>query len=158
MTALFFDAHKRAQVEREQQQLPLSYFEGTLPVPQGWDQPSRAYLALGETHATERDETARRRWPVTTLPGTHLHLSAGRQRAKELTRGAKLTAPPHNMVRQEQPSEVAIPPPAATMSGSRFPSTGPSSWATTALRPRHVALREPRHLPLKVTSGAFHAC
>lgn len=74
VAALFPDAQTRARVEREQQQLPLSYFEGTPPVPQGWDQPSRAYLAFGETYATERDEAARRRWPVTTLPGTHLHL------------------------------------------------------------------------------------
>ncbi len=74
VAALFPDAHTRARVEREQQQLPLPYFEGTLPVPQGWDQPSRAYLAFGESYATERDEAARRRWPVTTLEGTHLHL------------------------------------------------------------------------------------
>ena len=64
----------RARVEREQQQLPLSYFEGALPVPQGWDRRRGAYLALGETYATERDDAVRRRWPVTTLPGTHLHL------------------------------------------------------------------------------------
>lgn len=71
---LFPDAQTRARVEREQQQLPLSYFEGMLPVPQGWDQRRGAYLAFGETYATEREEAARRRWPVTTLPGTHLHL------------------------------------------------------------------------------------
>ncbi len=35
---LFPDAQTRARVEREQQQLPLSYFEDTLPIPQGWDQ------------------------------------------------------------------------------------------------------------------------
>jgi len=71
---LFPDAQTRARVEREQQQLPLSYFEGALPVPQGWDQRRGAYLAFGETYATERDDAVRRRWPVTTLPGTHLHL------------------------------------------------------------------------------------
>jgi hypothetical protein len=71
---LFPDAQTRARVEREQQQLPLSYFEGALPVPQGWDQRCGAYLAFGETYATERDDAVRRRWPVTTLPGTHLHL------------------------------------------------------------------------------------
>ena len=74
VAALLPDAQTRARVEREQQQLPLSYFEGTLPVPQGWDQRRGAYLAFGDTYAAERDEAARRRWPVTTLPGTHLHL------------------------------------------------------------------------------------
>jgi len=71
---LFPDAQARTRVEREQQRLPLSYFEGTLPVPRGWDQRRGAFLAFGETYAAERAEAARRRWPVTTLPGTHLHL------------------------------------------------------------------------------------
>jgi len=74
VAALFPDAQTRTQVEREQQQLPLSYFEGSLPVPPGWDRPPRAYLAFGETYATERDDAARRGWPVTTLDGTHLQL------------------------------------------------------------------------------------
>ena len=31
-------------------------------------------MAFGETYAVQRDEAARRRWPVATLQGTHLHL------------------------------------------------------------------------------------
>jgi len=72
---LFPDAEMRAQVEMEQQQLPLSYFEGTLPVPHGWDDIPGAYLAFGDTYATERDQAARRRWPVSTMSAAHhLHM------------------------------------------------------------------------------------
>ena len=71
---LFPDAHTRARVEVEQQQLPLSYFESTLPIPQGWDDIPGAYLAFGDTYATERDQAVRRRWPVSTLSGGHLHM------------------------------------------------------------------------------------
>ena len=71
---LFPDAQTRARVEIEQPQLPLSYFESTLPIPQGWDDIPGAYLAFGDTYATERDQAARRRWPVSTLSGGHLHM------------------------------------------------------------------------------------
>jgi len=71
---LFPDAQTRARVEIEQQQLPLSYFESTLPIPQGWDDIPGAYLAFGDTYATERDQAAQRRWPVSTLSGGHLHM------------------------------------------------------------------------------------
>ncbi|MDQ6739263.1 MAG: hypothetical protein M3021_02545, partial [Actinomycetota bacterium] len=36
VASLFPDAVTRARVEREQQRPPLSYFEGSLPVPEGW--------------------------------------------------------------------------------------------------------------------------
>ncbi len=71
---LFPDAQTRARVEIEQQQLPLSYFESTLPIPQGWDDIPGAYLAFGDTYATERDQATQRRWPVSTLSGGHLHM------------------------------------------------------------------------------------
>lgn len=87
VAALFPDVGTRARVEREQHRLPLSYFEGSLPVPEGWDDRVKgAYLAFGETYGRERDEAERRGWPVSTLPGKHLHLlSAPDQVATELT-------------------------------------------------------------------------
>ena len=71
---LFPDAQTQARVEAEQHRLPLSYFEATLPVLEGWDRIPGAYLAFGDTYATERDQAAQRRWPVRTLPGGHLHM------------------------------------------------------------------------------------
>lgn len=71
---LFPDAQTRARVEIEQQQLPLSYFESTLTIPQGWDDIPGAYLAFGDTYASERDQAVQRRWPVSTLSGGHLQI------------------------------------------------------------------------------------
>lgn len=71
---LFPDAPTRARVEVEQQRLPLSYFESALSIPQGWDDIPGAYLAFGDTYATERDQAAQRQWSVSTLSGGHLHM------------------------------------------------------------------------------------
>lgn len=74
VAALFPDDETRRRIEREQARLPLTYFEDQLPVPEGWDDQPAAYLAFGNTYGPERDEAERRQWPVTTLPGGHLHL------------------------------------------------------------------------------------
>lgn len=74
IAALFPSAEVRAVVEREQQPIPLSYFEGSLPVVPTWDNRPCGYLAFGDTYAVERDDAARRGWPVSTLPGRHLHM------------------------------------------------------------------------------------
>lgn len=49
------DVTTRARVEREQGRFPLSYFEGSLPVAEGWDDRPAAYLAFGETYGPERE-------------------------------------------------------------------------------------------------------
>ncbi len=74
VAALFPDDETRRRIEREQPRLPISYFEGELPVSDGWDDRPAAYLAFGDTYGRERDEAERRQWPVTTVPGEHLHL------------------------------------------------------------------------------------
>ncbi|MDJ0355946.1 hypothetical protein [Paenarthrobacter sp. PH39-S1] len=51
VASLFPDAVTRARVEGEQQRLPLSYFEGSLPVPEGWASRPGAYLAFGDIYA-----------------------------------------------------------------------------------------------------------
>lgn len=73
VAALFPDAAARESVEREQRRLPLSYFDRSLAVPSGWDARPGAYLAFGDTYASDRQAAAARGWPVTTLPGEHLH-------------------------------------------------------------------------------------
>ena len=70
---LFPDAATRAAVEAEQARLPLSYFTARIEVPAGWaDRPS-AYLAFGDTYAEEIALARAHDWPVTVLPGRHLH-------------------------------------------------------------------------------------
>lgn len=70
---LFPDAATRAAVEAEQPRLPLSYFTARLPVPTGWAERPSAYLAFGDTYADEIAAATGRGWPVTTVPGRHLH-------------------------------------------------------------------------------------
>lgn len=74
VAALFLDRETQARVEREQPRLPMSYFEGFLPVPEGWDDGPAAYLAFGETYRDEREDARRRGWPVSTVAGGHLQL------------------------------------------------------------------------------------
>lgn len=74
LSGLFQDAHTRAEVEAQQQRLPLSYFAESVPVPPGWPDRPGAYLAFGETYSPERAAAAALGWPVTTLPGEHLHM------------------------------------------------------------------------------------
>jgi len=76
LSGLFPDARTRETVEREQQRLPLSYFEDSVPVPADWPAQPGAYLAFGDTYAAERAAAAERGWPVATLPGEHLHMLA----------------------------------------------------------------------------------
>ncbi len=74
VSTLFPSVTIREQVEREQQRLPLSYFTQSLSVPPDWDRRPGAYLAFGDTYASEREAAVSRGWPVTTLPGCHLHM------------------------------------------------------------------------------------
>jgi hypothetical protein len=86
IAGLFPSAEVRAQIEREQPRLPLSYFREELPVPAGWDDRPGAYLAFGDTYAEERANAKARGWPVRTLNGEHLHmLFSPRQVAGEIT-------------------------------------------------------------------------
>jgi hypothetical protein len=74
VTALFPDAVTRRVVEAQEPRLPLAYFDAEVPTPPGWEQLPAAYLAFGDTYADERAEAVRRAWPVSTLPGGHLHM------------------------------------------------------------------------------------
>ncbi len=74
LSPLFPSARVRAEVEAEQPRIPLSYFEESVAVPPGWPGLPGAYLAFGETYASERTAAAARGWPVATLPGEHLHM------------------------------------------------------------------------------------
>ena len=76
VAGLFTSAAARAEVEGEQQRFPMSYFEGSLSVPLGWDERPVGYLAFGDTYATDRDEAVLRGWPVSNLLGHHLHMLA----------------------------------------------------------------------------------
>jgi hypothetical protein len=73
IAGLFPDDVARSAVEAEQPRLPLGYFDASVPSPAGWRRLPAAYLAFGDAYAAERDLAHARGWPVTTLPGQHLH-------------------------------------------------------------------------------------
>lgn len=63
----------RRRVEAAQPRMPLSWFDGTVPVAAGWrDRPS-GYLAFGSTYATELARADGFGWPTRQLAGGHLH-------------------------------------------------------------------------------------
>lgn len=74
IAALFPDARSRADIERQQRRLPLSYVEDAVPVPSGWAHRPCAYLAFGETYQAEVETARRLGWPVRTLDGKHLEM------------------------------------------------------------------------------------
>ena len=74
VAALFPDARVRADVEREQPRIALSYFDTRVAVHPGWRDLPAAYVAFGDTYADEILWAQRSGWPVTTLAGFHLHM------------------------------------------------------------------------------------
>lgn len=71
---LFPSTTWRQQVESTQPRLPLSYFESTVPVPEGWTAHPSAYLAFGDTYAEETAQARRNGWPTDVVAGRHLHM------------------------------------------------------------------------------------
>ncbi|GAA4604021.1 hypothetical protein BJY16_004831 [Actinoplanes octamycinicus] len=70
---LFPDEGTRAAVTAEQPRLPLSYYEQRIPVPAGWDARPCGYLLFSPAYQPVAREAAGRGWPVTRVPGGHLH-------------------------------------------------------------------------------------
>ena len=73
LAGLFSDAGQRAAVERGQRRLPLAYLESAVPSPAGWERLPAAYLGFGEAYAAEQVRARALGWPVSLLPGRHLH-------------------------------------------------------------------------------------
>ncbi len=70
---LFPDERTRALVEEQEPRLPLAYFEELVPVPSGWDERPCGYLWFSATFGPAADQAQERGWPMTHLPGSHLH-------------------------------------------------------------------------------------
>lgn len=70
------DEGVRAELEREMPRLPLSYFEASVPMPDGWDEQPCAYLLLSSDQYGDSAAEARGRgWPVAEIrDGHHLTL------------------------------------------------------------------------------------
>ena len=74
MEALVSDHRRRAAVLAELPELPLSYFEGRIPMPREWRSTTGAYILLSDPYRPYATEAASRGWPVIELPGAHLDI------------------------------------------------------------------------------------
>jgi hypothetical protein len=73
VVAMLPDPAVRIRVAAEQPRLPFDYYTQSIPVPAGWDDVRCSCLWFGEPYEKVAEEAARRGWPVTRLPGLHLH-------------------------------------------------------------------------------------
>ncbi len=74
MEALVPDHGRRAAVLAGLPELPLSYFDGRVPLPSGWSSADGAYILLSDPYRSDAAEAASRGWPVIELPGAHLDI------------------------------------------------------------------------------------
>ena len=73
MEELIPEEDHRAAVVAELPEVPLAYFEATVPLPEGWSSAtSGAFVLLSEPYRSDAIEAASRGWPVLELPGAHL--------------------------------------------------------------------------------------
>ncbi|WP_239161810.1 alpha/beta hydrolase [Acrocarpospora phusangensis] len=84
------DEAVRRQVVAEQPRLPLAYYDQEIPVPARWDHVRGAYLWFGEPYARAAKEADERGWPVTRIPGDHLHQVVAPERVAEWLIAASL--------------------------------------------------------------------
>ena len=68
------DPDRRAAVLADLPQLPLSYFDGRVPIPRDWASTAAAYVLLSDPYRSDAAEAASRGWPVKELPGAHLDI------------------------------------------------------------------------------------
>jgi hypothetical protein len=82
MSELIPDERLRAALVAEMPEMPLSYFEASVPLPKSWDKRPCAYLLLsGEAYAQSADDARDRGWPVGELSGAH-HLAMATEPVK----------------------------------------------------------------------------
>jgi hypothetical protein len=56
-------------------ELPVSYFEAPVPMPDRWDEiMACAYILLSDAYRSDAAEATSRGWPVIELPGAHLDI------------------------------------------------------------------------------------
>ncbi|MFC7545044.1 hypothetical protein [Plantactinospora sp. GCM10030261] len=74
LDGLFPDEDTRRRVETGQPRLPYDYLLAPVDIPAGWDTDPGRYVAFGDAYADEAADAAARGWPVSRLPGRHLHM------------------------------------------------------------------------------------
>ncbi|MEU6710594.1 alpha/beta hydrolase [Nonomuraea sp. NPDC046802] len=73
VVAILPDPAMRVRVAGEQPRLPLGFYTQPIPVPAGWDDVRCSFLWFGPPYDGVAEQVAGRGWPVTRVPGLHLH-------------------------------------------------------------------------------------
>jgi pimeloyl-ACP methyl ester carboxylesterase len=76
VACLFPGVETRAQVETEQPQMPLAYFDHPPPAPDDWAVSPCAYLWFSATYEKGAEEATAYGWPTTHIAGNHLQMLA----------------------------------------------------------------------------------
>jgi hypothetical protein len=74
MEALVPDPGRRAALWAELPELPLSYFDGRVPMPSEWSRTPGGYILLSDAYRPDAARAASRGWPVIELLGAHLDI------------------------------------------------------------------------------------
>jgi hypothetical protein len=74
LETLVADKRRRATVEAELPQIPLSFYDTPIHVPMGWSDRSAAYLLLSEAYRSDASAAAALGWPVVERIGGHLDI------------------------------------------------------------------------------------
>jgi hypothetical protein len=75
LSPLFGDEATRRAVTSEAAPLPLAFYEEILPpVPGSWPPGRAGYLLFSAAYRQQAKEAGRQGWPVSKLPGEHLHM------------------------------------------------------------------------------------
>ena len=74
MEELIPDDYLRSLAVAEMPNLPLSYFDGAIPVPSEWTRASCHYVLLSEAYRDEAAEATSRGWQVSENLGSHLDI------------------------------------------------------------------------------------
>ena len=74
VASLYPDQKTRGALTAEEPQLPLAYYEQTIPVPGGWDRRPCAYLWFGPPYDGTGEQAGERGWIVEHVTGAHLHM------------------------------------------------------------------------------------
>jgi pimeloyl-ACP methyl ester carboxylesterase len=74
MRELVPDDRMRGALEDEMPRLPLSYFDESVPLPDGWDECPCAYILLTRPHGESAADARARGWLVAEIPGVQ-HLA-----------------------------------------------------------------------------------
>ena len=67
------DQQLRDALIAEQPRLPLSYYEQTIYMPEGWDEQPCAYIYFGPPYDDVASELGQRGWAIRHVPGLHLN-------------------------------------------------------------------------------------